>query len=54
MDLNLNYCECKNKKSYSQEYDAYYCKSCNKWSESVCDDPDCEFCTTRPNKPAND
>jgi hypothetical protein len=51
MDLNPNYCECDNKKSYSEEYDCYYCESCNKWSEDKCDDPTCEFCIKRPVTP---
>jgi hypothetical protein len=50
-DVNPNYCDCEDKKSYSQEYDAYYCKSCDKWLEDKCDDPNCEYCTTRPQTP---
>jgi hypothetical protein len=50
MDLNQD-CECGNEKSYSAEYDAYYCKSCNHWLESKCDDPECEYCTKRPKVP---
>ena len=48
MDLNLNYCKCGAKKSYSDEYDAYYCNSCQQWLEDKCSDPTCEFCANRP------
>jgi len=51
MDLNLNYCDCGNKKSYSQEYDTYYCEVCNKWLEEKCSDITCEYCISRPPTP---
>jgi len=51
MDLNPNYCECGTKTSYADKYDVYYCNTCNKWLESKCNDPACEFCTTRPMTP---
>ena len=49
-------CHCNGEKKYSQEYDSYYCETCNKWSESKCDDPTCEYCVIRPLTPkdAND
>lgn len=43
--------DCNQHKKYSDEYDAYYCEECNTWLESKCDDPTCEFCTVRPEKP---
>jgi hypothetical protein len=51
MDINPNYCDCKTKISYSVEYDAHYCAECNKWTESTCDDANCEYCVNRPDKP---
>lgn len=55
MDLtnnsNINFCQCGCKKSYSEEYDSYYCADCNKWLENTCNDPDCDFCQRRPNLP---
>jgi len=51
VDLNLNYCNCGSKKKHSDQYDAYYCASCNEWLESKCDDPTCEYCTNRPARP---
>ena len=40
-------------KQYSEEFDAYYDDDTNEWLESVCDDPTCEYCTERPEKPLN-
>jgi hypothetical protein len=53
MDLNPNYCECGNKKSYSSEYDCFYCKNCNLWLEGKCDDEECEYCRARPPQPSD-
>jgi hypothetical protein len=36
---------------YNEDYDAYYCPNCNKWLEDECGDPECEFCSGRPEKP---
>jgi hypothetical protein len=45
-------CEfCGNEESFSKEYNTYYCDKCNVWLESECDDPDCDFCLTRPQRP---
>lgn len=33
------------------KWDAYYCENCNEWAESKCDDPKCEYCVDRPEKP---
>jgi hypothetical protein len=54
MDINPNYCSCGSKKSYSQEYDAYYCDSCNVWLEDKCNDLECEYCPGRPEQPVNE
>lgn len=43
--------DCELNKAYSEEYDCYYCESCNVWSESKCDDPTCEYCINRPLTP---
>jgi hypothetical protein len=37
--------------AYSAEYDAYYNQRTNKWIDDRCCDPNCEFCTKRPNQP---
>ena len=48
--------DCKEdcKKNYSEEYDAYYCETCNTWLEDTCDDANCEYCTKRPPAPPHD
>jgi hypothetical protein len=52
MDLNDFKCKtCDTVKSYSTEYDSYYCESCNEWLEDICTDRDCLYCNTRPHKP---
>ena len=38
-------------KQYSEQFDAYYDDETNEWLESTCDDPNCEYCTNRPEKP---
>ena len=45
---------CEETKQYSEKYDCYYCKSCNKWLEDICNDRDCEFCNNRPLTPENE
>lgn len=37
--------------AYSDVHDAYYCVECNEWLEAKCDDPDCEDCAERPDRP---
>lgn len=44
--------KCGSEIQYSNKYDAYYCELCNEWSEKKCEDPECEFCSTRPDKPS--
>jgi hypothetical protein len=46
--------DCNSKKCYSEQYDAHFCETCNKWLEEPCADPTCEFCTIRPEKPVVD
>jgi hypothetical protein len=43
--------DCEKNAVHSEEYDAYYCESCNKWLEDKCDDAECEFCVLRPDTP---
>lgn len=33
------------------QYDAWCCTSCNEWFEGTCSDPDCPFCSRRPETP---
>ena len=37
--------------AYSDEWDAYYNRVTNEWTESKCSDPTCEQCTGRPERP---
>jgi len=45
--------KCGNPKEYHALYDAFFCAKCNEWRESRCEDPNCEFCPKRPEKPIN-
>ena len=40
------------KAELNEEFDSYYCLTCDKWLEKKCSDPKCEYCTKRPNKPS--
>jgi rubrerythrin len=35
---------------YNKKYDTYVCVTCNEYIEGICSDPDCEFCSNRPDK----
>jgi hypothetical protein len=39
-------------RKYSEKYDAVYCADCDEWLEGKCPDAECEFCSTRPEKPS--
>ena len=36
---------------YSEEWDAFYYSDTNQWMEDKCDDPECHYCTNRPERP---
>ncbi|MFF5993631.1 hypothetical protein AAGS61_02600 [Lysinibacillus sp. KU-BSD001] len=42
---------CKFNLVYYEDFDAYFCPKCNRWTESPCSDPDCKYCSNRPEKP---
>jgi hypothetical protein len=42
---------CGKPAEHHESHDAYYCKNCNLWLESVCLDPFCAFCGGRPDSP---
>ena len=44
--------DCGSEVQYNSEYDAYYCELCNQWLEKTCDDPECDYCINRPEKPS--
>ena len=37
--------------TYSEEWDAWYDPNKNEWLERTCDDPTCEYCVNRPERP---
>ena len=37
--------------AYSETFDAFYDPQTNVWLESKCDDPTCDFCRYRPDRP---
>ncbi|KYG92121.1 hypothetical protein MHH70_03455 [Metasolibacillus sp. FSL H7-0170] len=43
--------QCRSQKIRDDQYDAYFCATCNKWLEEKCNDSDCHYCSQRPNKP---
>lgn len=45
---------CGSDASYSHKYDAFYCRSCNKWLETKCEDPECAYCASRPERPRDE
>ncbi len=34
-----------------EKYDSWCCITCNEWLDDVCGDPDCPFCSKRPETP---
>lgn len=44
-------CVCGSVAVRSEKYDDYYCPSGLVWMTAGCDDPECEFCSGRPEKP---
>lgn len=38
-------------KRYNPRFDAYYDNQTREWLEDTCDDPDCDYCTSRPELP---
>jgi hypothetical protein len=39
------------KTGYSERYDATYDIEKNEWLDGQCDDPNCEYCVNRPERP---
>lgn len=37
---------------YCEACDAYYDSETDEWTEPACDDPECEFCADRPERPS--
>lgn len=45
--------ECLERLSYNDEFDSIYCKPCDDWYDTACEDPSCEYCVERPEKPSD-
>jgi hypothetical protein len=46
-------CLCNNchNRSFSEDFDAFYCTDKNIWLEPCCSDVECEYCSIRPEFP---
>ena len=42
---------CSGPRIYHDDYDAYFCASCNAWLEKRCSDIKCNYCSDRPEWP---
>lgn len=51
MELSGECPYCGKKLYLYNRYDAECCLSCNRWTESVCGDPECSYCVGRPETP---
>jgi len=45
--------ECLERLAYNEEYDSVYCIPCDEWQDIPCEDPTCEYCADRPEKPSD-
>jgi hypothetical protein len=45
--------ECQVEFDYDKGVDSYFCKICDTWNEDQCNDPECNFCVTRPARPSD-
>lgn len=43
--------KCGDSQIYFDDYDAYFCPTCNAWLESRCSDAPCSYCCQRPAQP---
>lgn len=43
--------DCFEPLSYHEKYDTCFCEPCNAWKEDDCNDPTCEYCKIRPDRP---
>jgi len=49
---NRRFCsKCQHFQLFDIDHDSHFCPLCNIWLEGTCDDPECGFCPTRPEKP---
>ena len=43
--------DCGHPQIYAERWDAYFCPVDDKWLTKNCGDPQCRFCTKRPERP---
>lgn len=43
---------CGGRTDHNPIHDAIYCPNCDRWLESRCKNPYCEYCGKRPEKPS--
>lgn len=48
MNTDLN----DQEQAYNEKYDAYYNPITDEWLESLCGDPTCDYCLSRPERPS--
>ncbi|MBD8026958.1 hypothetical protein H9636_09855 [Ureibacillus sp. Re31] len=51
VDEENNCMICEMNLIYYEDYDAYICPKCNRWTETKCSDSNCNYCINRPEKP---
>mgnify|MGYP006865367312 CR=1 FL=1 len=52
-EVDEEYCpKCFEELSYIEQFDAECCMECDEWRESACSDPNCGYCSGRPEKPS--
>lgn len=39
---------------YSEEFDCFYNPVTNEWTEPKCSDPECHYCSRRPERPLDE
>jgi len=43
--------DCQEIAPFYEGYDDCFCENCNKWLGEKCNDPTCNFCPKRPDRP---
>jgi len=46
--------QCSHQLRYNYTFDAVYCPECLVWLDEHCQNPECAYCATRPDKPFED
>jgi hypothetical protein len=52
LEKRLHWCErCGMPTEYTWDFDASFCRWCNRWIDQKCKEANCEFCAKRPDRP---